>query len=251
MDSRNIKYPKLHFEAAFSTTQSLIDVEEYCKNELITHSRPYIQTWEYGFYFVSLFITKTTIEKSYMVIASLFTEAHSAIRASFLLNNMGYHSDSIALLRKTHESVVRAIAVKFRPDITWNIVQEKSISKLENRYIKINLNAVYKVESSFTHSNQMKTMKAGMDLKAGVDPLGISYGPQLDDKLFSYSAKLSIFWLYVMIQSIPKLFPNQIPAHWLTNQDESAAYLHNYLVIHKSSLAQDCKDVDKVIGKIV
>lgn len=240
----------LNFDASFRTNIGLYEAEDICKKDLYSHSKPYIVAWEYGYYFISLFIGKSSIHYSYGVIASLFTEAHSALRGSFLLNLYGYHGDSIVLLRKTHESLIRAIAIRIKSSLTWNIVQEKSIKKLENRYLKIDLSKVYKIESSFTHSNQMKAFEVGMKINSGNKEYGISYGPQIDAKTFSLTAKLSIFWLYSMIQSIPYLFKEQVQDYWMAKKEASTQYMFDYLKEGKSSLAEDTQKINKALSLI-
>jgi hypothetical protein len=103
-------------------------------------------------------------------------------------------------------------------------------------------------EASFTHTNQIKAFKAGIDATKADEETGVSWGPQIDNKIFNYSAKLAIFWLYVLIYYSTQLFPRQANLQWLEKQKESLAYLYDYLKISKSSLADLCLELDKTFA---
>lgn len=161
-------YPALNFEAAFNSNLSLYNAERECTKVLNKKFEIYVYIWEYGFYFMSLFIHHSKIHKSYIILAALVTEIQSAIRTAFLLNIQGYHADSVVLLRKAHESFVRALASKANPKQIWNIIQAKDVVTMGNK-IKLDLKQLYAVESSYTHSNKMKSFKSGIDLQSGSD----------------------------------------------------------------------------------
>jgi hypothetical protein len=242
-------YPELNFKSSVASNNSLYDAELEVRTTLNKRFNNYIYIWEYGYYFTSLFIRHSSIHKSYITIAALFTEVHSALRTSFLLNLSGYHADSVVLLRKVHESLIRAIACRVNPPKMWDIIQSSSIGKIENG-IGLNLKKLYNVESTFTHSNKMKSFQSGIDLKSGRVDIGVNYGPQINIKEFDYSAKVSIFWLYATIKVLPKLFPGQISNSWLALQGESAELMHDFLENCKSSLLDECLRIDKCLEKI-
>lgn len=244
----NKKYD-LNFDSALDSNLSLYSAEEKCQQTLCNMYKDYVHVWEYGYYFLTLFIYGSKVDEHLLVVASLFTEAHSALRGAFILNMAGYHGDSIVLLRKAHESVVRAIACYKNPKLTWKIVMEKSIESLETRYLKVEWKEIYRVESSFTHSNQIKSFQAGVDLQSKNDDVGVAWGPQIDSKLFNYSAKVSVFWLYVLIFLTPKLFQNHANEYWLSRHGASLEYLNDYLKESKSSLAGYCRDLDTIFAK--
>lgn len=114
-DLKSLKelYPELNFESAYESNITLEDRESKVIAHYLAVINVYIAIWEYGYYFLSLAIVKhTSIHKSYLLIAALITKVHSSLHGSFLLNIRGYHPDAIALLRKTHESMIKAIACK-------------------------------------------------------------------------------------------------------------------------------------------
>ena len=242
-------YPNLNFKAAIESNISLYDAETDSQTILYKKFKEYIYIWEYGFYFTSLFIQHSTVHKSYITIAVLFTEVHSALRASFILNLKGYHADSVVLLRKAHESLIRAIAYRINPPRMWEIIQSSDVVTMGKK-IGLDLKKLYNVESSFTHSNKMKSFQSGIDFQSGKDDIGVSYGPQINEKEFSYASKVSIFWLYATIKALPKLFPNQVDDYWLSLHEESSKLMLYFLENSKSSLIDECQRVDKCLNKI-
>jgi hypothetical protein len=242
-------YPNLNFDASMQSNLSLYDAEADSKLALYPKFNNYIFIWEYGFYFLSLFIQHSSIHKSYITLAALFTEAQSSLRSSFLLNLQGYHPDAIALLRRTHESTVRAIACKIQPQKMWSIIMDSSIQKAEHSF-GVSLKTIYRLESSFTHSNTLKSFQSGIDLQSGKENIGVAYGPQINDKEFSLAAKISIFWMYTLIRVLPSIFPKQVSEYWLSKQQDSAKLLKDYLMATRSSLAEDLKQIDTCLSKI-
>jgi len=237
-------YLDLNFKSAYASTESLIALEKQVELYHSQKHKKFIFVWEYGYYFSTLLIQKSHIHKSYLVLAALYTEANSAIRATFNLNLQGYHSDSIVTLRKAHESVIRILACRKNPQNTWKILSSSDISKASGK-IKLDLKWVYDLESSFTHSNKLKTFQAGKDLLEGKEKLGVSWGPQQNEKEFFTSACLSVFWLFVLIKSANKIFSNQIEKIWLDKQTESCEFLKDYLKERKSTLFEECAKVEK------
>ncbi len=242
-------YPSLNFKAALESNIRLYDAETDSQAILYEKFKKYIYIWEYGYYFTSLFIKHSSVHRSYITIAALFTEVHSALRASFLLNLRGYHADSVALLRKAHESLVRAIACRANPPRMWDIIQSSDVVTMGNK-IGLDLKKLYNVESSFTHSNKMKSFQSGIDFKSEKNDIGVSYGPQINEKEFSYASKVSIFWLYAAIKALPKLFPSQISDYWLSLHEDSAGLMHDFLENTKSSLIEECNRIDECLKKI-
>ncbi len=242
-------YPDLNFESAFLSNDSLYGVE----SELMSyHNRKfnrYVAIWEYGHYFISLAISRSSVHKSYITIAALITEAHSALRGSFLLNLKGWHSDSIVLLRKVHESLIRAMACKANPKKTWNFIQSSGIQKAEHS-IGLDLKELYNIESSYSHSNRLKVFKSGIDLKSGKDKISVSYGPQQDEKEFGLAASISIFWVYVAIKILPKLLPNQLSKYWMSKYDQSAQLMKDYIETTGSDLIKKIDEFDSCLTKI-
>lgn len=238
-------YPGLNFDAAFDSNASLYDAENTCQVILNEKFKTYTFVWEYGYYFASYFISKSSIDNSEAPIAALFTDAHSSLRGSFLLNLRGYHAEAIALLRKCHESLIRVVAIKANPKNIWNIVQSSDIRKAEHS-IGLELKNLYNVESSFTHSNKIKIFKIGIDLHAGKKDIEVQYGPQINEKEFSYTSKVSIFWLYALISIAPKLFPDRANDYWTSRFEESLKLLRDFLQESKSSLSKDCNQIDKL-----
>ncbi len=244
----NENYPGLNFNAAFDSNASLYDAESTSQVVLNEKFKTYIYIWEYGYYFASYFIAKSSIDNSEAPIAALFTDAHSSIRGSFLLNLKGYHAESIALLRKCHESLIRALAVKANPKNIWNIVQASDIRKTEHS-VGLELNTLYNLESSFTHSNKLKLFKIGIDLQSGKKDIDVHYGPQINEQEFSYTSKVSLFWLYALIKSATKLFPGRANEYWMSKEEESSRLLFDYLQETKSALAKECDQINQALEK--
>lgn len=239
----------LNFEAAKEANLSIYEAEDSCKLRLFSHFKDYIFVWEYGFYFLSLAVRHIRLNKSYGIIASYHTEAMTSLRVAFLSNLYGYQTDSINTLRRVHDSAVRALYSRYKPEKMQTIVLNSSLQgfyqKLQMGYLK----ELFDVPSSFAHGNRMKVIKAWQEVLD--DELKfIDYGCQIDLKKFSYSAKLSIFWLYFLIRVIPILFQDQVSQYWLDRQTESLRLLRDYLQVTKSSLAATCDQVEESLAKL-
>lgn len=243
------KYKKLDFINAKSTISELIATEENISILLANHWKLYIYVWEYGYFYLKKFIEKTSPYNSYAILAALFLSAFDSIRSAFILNINGYSEDSITLLRKVHESVIRLIDCRLNSKSTWNIIMSSDIAKSE-RKIGLNLSILYKFESMFTHSNALKSMETGYEVIQNKKNFGIYYGPQNNKKYFGYSSATSIFWLYCLIRLLPHIFNTQTQKEWIDTQELSCDLMKDYLNEVNSALINYCKDIDSLILKL-
>lgn len=240
---------KLDFLAAKKGNMSIYDAESNCREALYPEFNNYIFVWEYGFYFLVLAIKHTKINSSYGIIASYHTEALSSLRAAFLCNLNGYQSDSINILRRVHDSEIRALFSRYQPMKMESIVNTSGLQGFHNKLKMSFLNNLYNVPSSFTHGNKMKAVKTWNEVLNG-ELVGIDYGCQIDKNMFSYAAKLSIFWLYFLIRVIPILFDNQVGTYWIEKQEETLRFLKDYLVATESGLAKSCDELEESLKKL-
>ncbi|MBI4089092.1 MAG: helix-turn-helix domain-containing protein [Candidatus Levybacteria bacterium] len=240
-------YPTLHFDRATESNLLLYDAEDRARYILHSKFNNYVYIWEYGYYFISL-IFKHPLHKSYMPLAALVTEAHTALRGAFLLNLNGYHPEAFTLLRRTHESTVKAIASKIKSLKTWNIVFSTGTQKAES-IIGVEFKKIWTVESSFVHSNYIKVFEAAKNMDNDNNP-GVSFGPQMDEKLFKTAANISIFWLYVLVKTLPYVFANQMGDAWISRQEDSAKLMKDYLV-SSGALKGELKSFDNGISKLL
>lgn len=239
-------YPTLKFDRATDLNLLLYDAEDRAKYILHSKFNNYVYTWEYGYYFISL-IFKHPLHKSYMPLAALITEAHTALRGAFLLNLNGYHPEAFTLLRRTHESTVKAIASKTKSLKTWNIVFSTGTQKPES-IAGFDFKKIWTVESSFVHSNFIKVFEAAKNMDND-DNSGVSFGPQMDEKLFKTAANISIFWLYVLIKALPYVFANQMGDEWISRQQDSAKLMKDYL-ISTGALKGEIRSFDEGVSKL-
>lgn len=241
-------YLDLDFEAALISNSSLYDAEEQTKSELYDIHSHSVYIWEYGFYFLSLIFGHTRLEKTYMPLVAIVTEAHSALRGAFLLNLNGYHGDAMALLRKSHECTTKAVAMKANNQKFWQIAFSKSREVSEHK-IGIDLKSLYALESSFGHSNLMKVFGVGKEVQDGKEKISVGFGPQVDHKLFRVAMNTSIFWLYALTLSLPYLFPGQITETWLKRREASAKLLKDYLEVNKA-FSKETKSFEEALVKL-
>lgn len=241
-------YPNLNFDAALSSNLSLYDAESEAKAALYGDNKGAVYIWEYGFYFLSLIFRHTSLSPTYAPLAALVTEAHSAIRGSFLLNLDGYHSDAFALLRKAHECTIKALAMKTKPSKFWQIGFSTDRQTSEHK-IGVDFKSHWTLESSFNHSNLMKLFETGKKVQDKDENIGVSYGPQIDQKQFRAAINTQIFWLYILTRSLSYLFPKQISAEWLSRKDEPAKLLRDYLDANKVS-QKELKSFDTAITSL-
>lgn len=236
-------YPTLNFDAAMDSNLSLYNAEDQARYALHTQNRTYVYIWEYGYYFISLIYKYGIPHKTYLPLAALFTEAHSALRGSFLLNMTGYHSESFVLLRKAHECIVKLLASRRQPLKTWKMVFNSDRQRAEG-ILSIKLESLWRLASSYTHGNQMKIFESAKNMETDTD-VGVSFGPQINNKEYRASANGSIFWLYVLVKTLPEIFPG-IGNEWTDKQDESARLLREYLV-SCGALKSELDMIDKVL----
>ncbi len=239
----------LNFAAAKEANLSIYDAEAECKQILYPQFKDYVFVWEYGFYFLSLAIKHTNLNRSYGIIAAFHVEAMTSLRAAFLCNLNGYQNDSINTLRRVHDSAIRALFSRYQPQKMATIVNTSSLQGFHASLKMSFLNEQYRVLSSFTHANKMKAIKTWKEVNTG-ELEAMAYGCQTDAKMFSYSAKVSIFWLYFLIRVIPILFENQVNQYWLDRQKESLRMLYEYLIATKSTLAQSCEQLEASLQKL-
>ncbi|MFA6518887.1 MAG: hypothetical protein WCV93_04555 [Candidatus Shapirobacteria bacterium] len=241
-------YPGLNFDSAYKSNILLYEAEDEAQNYFQSKFNSYIYIWEYGYYFVTLAFNHSSLERSYLPLASFITEAHGALRESFLLNLKGYAPGSFALLRKTHENTLKALAGKIKPAVIWTIAPEGNIQKAES-VIGIQLKSVWILGSSFAHSNLLKLFKAKQDMDNNVSELGVTYGPQIDEKQFRAASNCSIFWLYVLIKFLPLIFPGQLSDYWMSKQDESAKMMKDYIV-STGGLKREIESIDRAVTNL-
>lgn len=241
-------YSGLNFDAALSSNLSLYDAESEAKIALYNAHKGVVYVWEYGFYFFSLVFRHTRLDRTYAPLAALVTEAHSALRGSFLLNLDGYHSDAFALLRKAHECTIKALAMKTEPSKFWQIGFSTGRQASEHK-IGVDFKRPWELESSFNHSNLMKLFATGKSVQDKEQIIGITYGPQIDEKQFRAAINTSIFWLYVLTRSLSYIFPGQIADTWLSKKAESIKLLRDYLNTNKVS-QNELQSFDEAIIKL-
>ncbi len=241
-------YPELDFESALYSNHNLYEAEDESKFYLYHKSNSAVFVFEYGYYFVSLFIKQTKIHRNFAVLGALYTESLSSIRSAFLLNLCGYQSDAISLNRRAIENIVRLAACRIKPQDTWKIIQDSSIQKAQ--YIcGINLKRIYSLGSSFAHANIMKVVKTWKEANDNNLESGIPFGPQINQKEYAVALNTSIFLLYLLISSLNLLFPNQTEEIWLLKQKNSAKLLRDYLE-GSGALLKEIGEVDKLISRI-
>jgi hypothetical protein len=241
-------YPDLDFDSAYIHNLALYNTESNTKVSLYNIHKQEVFVWEYGYYFFSLIFHHTRIDRTYLPFAVFVSEAHTALRSSFLLNLVGYHSDAISLLRRAQECTTKALAMRIEPKNIWKIGFSKSREQYENK-IGVNFKSLWNLASTFTHGNLMKLFEVGKDINNPSNDITVGYGPQTDNKLYSVAMNGAIFWLYVLTKSLSYLFPGQIEAQWLTKKDSAAKFLRDYLISRKS-MVLEVKMIDSAIEKL-
>lgn len=241
-------YPELNFEAALKANLALYDAESDTKFIIYNAHKREVYIWEYGYYFFSLIFSHARLEKSYLPFAVLVSEAHTALRSCFLLNLMGYHPDAIALLRRTHECAIKALAMRTEPKKIWQTGFAKSREQSEHK-IGVNFVSPWSLASSFSHGNLMKLFEVGRDIQNPLIDVTVTYGPQVDHKLFSVAINTSIFWLFILTKSLPYLFPNQIGKEWLVQKDGAVKLLKDFLV-SKKALTKEIESFEVAFKKL-
>ncbi len=172
----------------------------------------YVIDWETAYYVLSNMFGNAKIHISYAPLTVLYQEAIAALRASFLVNERGHHSDAISLLRRVHECAVKGIASRINPTKMWKYIESSSLQGPENE-IGISLKDINRIESSFVHSNKLRVYKAGHAAEEK-DLAFERIGAVFDPKLFNIAANLSILWFFVLISTAPKVFQKQKHESW-------------------------------------
>lgn len=241
-------YPKLDFDAAFRSNISLYDYESDIRFLIHKKHKSDIYIWEYGFYYFSLIFNHAKIDKTYLPLAVLVSEAHTALRSSFLLNIQGYHSDAISLLRRTQECTMKAIAMRKEPRQYWKTGFSNQRQQSEGK-IGTDFKGPWSLSSSFTHGNLIKLFEIGRGVQENRNDLSVTYGPQYEEKLFSVAMNGSIFWLFTLISSLPYIFTGQIGEDWIVKRNDATKLLKDYLV-SKKSLIKEIESIEKALNKI-
>jgi hypothetical protein len=243
-------YPDLSWDKSFDGIIGLTEAEDRCSEYFIKEYSHYIKVWEYGYYFISLLINKASVERSYSPLVALYVEAHSSLRCSFLCNLKGYHPEAISLLRRVHECCTKLMAGRAFPQKIWDIVQCSSLWKADSD-LGIDLRWIYRLESSYLHSNKLKVIGIGKKLK-NKEEIGIPCGPQMNDNEIQIAANLSIFWIYILILIAPRLFTDQIPDFWLNKYSQSYKLFKDHLkcLPKKNALALEAEQIENILDKI-
>ena len=241
-------YPELDFGAALKSNTDLYDAESNTRFLVYNAHKQDVYIWEYGYYFFSLIFNHARLDKTYLPFAVLVSEAHTALRSSFLLNLQGYQPDAIALLRKAHECIIKALAMRTEPKQFWQTGFAKSREQSEHK-IGVDFKGPWSIESSFSHGNLMKLFEVGKGIQDSSIDVSVTYGPQVDQKLFSVAMNTSIFWLFVLTKSLPYLFTGQIGDIWLAKRDAAAKLLRDYLA-SKKALTKEVQSFESALIKL-
>lgn len=194
-------FPGLRYEEATRFNLELLDSERRCVAGFVERYRVYTRLWEYGYYFLGEYLDTATVTAASALPASLFIDAYGALRGSFVVAGHGYQSDALALLRKVHESFVRAAGCRARSDKAVHIVRFSDIRKTETD-LGLDLGQMYGLESGFTHSNRLRSLNTIIALREGKEPPR-RYGPHIDDELHRLISVLAVFWLHFGLALAP------------------------------------------------
>lgn len=241
-------YPELDFDQSYETNMQLYDAEDQTKYLHFTEFKQFIFIWEYGYHFIASVISNSTLDRSYILLATHFTEVLESLRASFLLSLGGYHASAITLQRRVHENTIKALATRISPKDALVLLLNSHIQKAEH-IVGVNFGSTWRLASSYTHSNTVKFGQMVKYLSGTEDEIGVSYGTQVDNKLFKICANLSVFWIYTWIKCLPIIFTNQINDRWLQRQSQSAKLMKDYL-IQTGALKKDVESLDSAIDKL-
>ena len=244
-------YPNLNWGKSYYGVIGINKAENECSFYFNEKYKSLIKRWEYGYYFLMLLFRNTTLHKSYSIIIALYSESIDSLRCSFLNNINGYHPESLSLLRRVHECTIKMIACKDNPEKTWTIIQSSSLQKTQSE-LKINFSWIYKLQGNYLHANKLKLIDIGKKWNSK-GPIGISYGPQLNDKEFIVSMNLSIFWIYILILVASRLYPGQISKTWLDKHKESCKLFRDYLqesILPTNKLLRSIEEIEKILNRI-
>lgn len=214
----------------FITISSLIDAEDLASADLIDRWNGWVGLWEEGFFVFYHLINSTKLNPSYGFIAGLISEVHSSLRSSFLVILKGYYPEAFPLIRRAHESLIKALyAKKCLSDGTKVNVQKILLQTSTQGFesiLKLSFKKTYTVESAYTHSDVMQTYKL---IRSANNKVDIPYGPQKptsDD--FKSAANLSLFWLLVSLNVFPKIFGGMTDLAKIDEYDEVMSTLKDY-----------------------
>jgi hypothetical protein len=242
-------YPGLPYDRSTESGVELIRAENDCLGAFLANLRAYVPVWEYGYYFVGRYLREATITPRSALVAAMVVDAYGAHRASFLSGARGYVPDAGALLRKVHESCIRAAGCRAFPKKALHIARSNDMRKAEGQ-LKLTLGWVYSIESGFAHSNQLRISDTVTALSKGRPPPGY-YGPRMDRDLLGPLAKVSAFWLYFLVRLLPQLIPvTPSQSVWLALQPDSAGMLRGYLKDAESELVSLCDEVDALAERL-
>lgn len=254
-------YPSLDFNASTRDILRLYNAETDCKRIIHQEFKQDIVVWEYGYYFLSLFSEHSQISRDRTMLVAYFSEAHAALRASFLMNLSGYQADAIAGLRRTHESTIKSLALlKEGLSAIKSPKQERKAEKIiydadlekYHQDFGLKLKKLYKLESKYTHGNWLKVVQAWQDmLDQSQEKVGVPHGPQIEKKESGMALRVGIFWLYALIRISTTLFQGQVGEYWLVRQEESLKMLKDHLILVKSGLVQNCEEFDACCIKLL
>jgi len=231
-------FPDLAYSEAESHTFRLVERERQCAAIFVAGLRTFHEVWEYGNYFLGEYIATALVKPESGLPAALLVDAYEALRASLLVAQMGYQAHGMALVRKSHESFIRAAACRQHPHKALNIVRSPSLQRAEHD-LGLNLKHLYDV-GGFTHSNHLRSGRTVVAILEGREPPRI-YGPTPDAELMRVLPPLITFWLHFGISMAPFLIP-AVPEQdkWLARQADSKGLLLGYLRDGENRLAEDC-----------
>ncbi len=241
-------YPNLSWSKSYVGIRGVMDSENKCSMYFLSKYSRYIKIWEYGYYYLTLMLQNSKFHKSYSPLIALYSEALTSLRCSFQCNINGYHPEAISLLRRVHECCTKLIASKTFPRKIWDIVQSSSLQKAESD-LGINLKWLYRLESSFLHSNKLKVVSKGIESQKE-KVVTIPYGPQLNDKEYMAAANISIFWFYILSIIAPRLFPGQLLKSWIGKYNDSCKLFKDYINDTKSKLIKLAEQIENILDKI-
>lgn len=243
------QYPHLPYKAATRFNVDLYGSENDCGGAFLKGYRVFIPVWEFGYYFLTTYLDGAAVGGDEALSASLFAEGHSALRGSFLLQRHGYQADGISLIRRAHESFIRALGCKLFPAKALKIVRSSDIARTEHD-LQLSFKLLYKLESGFVHSNRYRAAETMSAVHGNTEPPG-EYGPHSLKVLHDLLSKMAVFWLYFGTSIAPIVMPPE-PAQkkWLTSQSDSLGLLAGYLKDSGSGLAESCMEVDAMVNRI-
>lgn len=229
---------------------NLMQTEEGISQKFVLDDRysSYFNVWEQAYDLLTRFSKETSLHKTYGGLAGWMSEAHSSLRTSFTCNTSGYHEDAATLIRRVHESTTKMIAAKIDNSQYGRILLSTDVRKQEH-VIGVDWYTLYRVGAAFAHSDQIQAIEITKAIIEG-NEYAVPYGPQFNRRRFQWAANVSIFWMYILINSAPRVFHKQINQSWIDDQQKVADltldYLsnlpHSMLLDHARQLDDDVLD---------